>query len=592
VQKTSLKGLARLIPFAQPYGARMALAGLFLLLAAAATLFLPVALRQLVDAGLAMPGGSVTGKLAALRPGFLILLGAAIALGVFTAARYYMVTWLGERIISDLRAAVYKNVLTLSPESFDSIRSGEVLSRLTADASLIQTVVGSSFSMGLRNAILFIGGMAMLVSTGPRAAFSVMLVMLICVVPAALIGRRVRKLSRAGQDRLADASAIASEVLGSIAVVQANNQEAREAERFNDACEVTFATSTRRAKVRAMLTAFIIVAVFTALLFGLYSGVEAVLQGRMSAGTLGQTVLYITIVASSSAVLGEVWGDLLRASGASERLLELHELKPSNTAIATASSAQPNPAKAGHQSEIAIQFETVDFAYPTRRPTLALQQLSFTLEKGKTLAVVGTSGAGKTSLLQVLQGFYRPDSGRILVWGQDITQVPLAQLRDNFSVVSQDSSIFSASATENIRYAKPHASEHQVRAAAIAAQANEFILGLPQGYESPLGERGARLSGGQKQRIAIARAILKDAPILLLDEATSALDADSERAVQAALEAARAGRTTIVIAHRLATVKSADRIVVMHHGRIVESGTHEELLALGGRYAGLAALQF
>ncbi len=582
-----LTGLARLLPFARPYRSRLALAALFLLLAAAATLFLPIALRELVDAGMALPTAQVGDKLAVLRPGFLMLMLAAMALGIFTAARYYMVTWLGERIVSDLRSAVYRNVLSLSPETFDTMKSGEILSRLTADASLIQTVIGSSFSMGLRNAILFIGGMGMLISTGPRAAVSVIVVMLICVVPAALIGRRVRKLSRAGQDRLADASALASEVLNAIPIVQGNNQQGREAQRFDEANETTFLTSTRRAKVRALLTAFIIIAVFTALLFGLYSGVQAVLEGRMSAGTLGQTVLYISMVASSSAVLAEVWGDLLRASGASERLLELYALRPTNAPVSA-----PTTTNREKKSEVAIEFDAASFAYPSRRPQAALEQVSFTLEKGKTLALVGASGAGKTSILQVLQGFYRLDSGRITLWGQDIAHMSLEQLRDNFSVVTQEGSIFSTSAADNIRYAKPQASEQTMLAAAKAAQAHDFIVGLPQGYDTALGERGTRLSGGQKQRIAIARAILKDAPTLLLDEATSALDSGSERAVQDALDAARSGRTTIVVAHRLATVKSADLILVLHQGRVVESGTHDELLKLGGRYASLAALQF
>ncbi|MFN9775609.1 MAG: ABC transporter transmembrane domain-containing protein, partial [Burkholderiales bacterium] len=484
------------------------------------------------------------------------------------------------------RSAVYARVLQQSPVFFETTQTGEVLSRLSADTTLVQTVVGSSFSMGLRNVVLFAGSLAMLVWTVPKVAVTVIALLAFVVVPAVFIGRRVRKLSRASQDRLADSSAIAAEVLNAIPVVQGYGQQEREAKRFAQASEATFATSIRRTKSRAWLTAFIIVATFGSAIFGLYSGSLAVLRGERTPGHLGQTLVYFAMVASSAAVLAEVWGDLLRAAGASERLDELLRARP---AIRSPEKASPVPQ--GSAFGATVEFEKLGFAYPSRRERPALRELTLRIPAGRTVALVGPSGAGKSTVLQLLLRFYDRDAGVLRIDGLEIERWSLDALRARIAVVPQDATIFSTDALENIRYGRPGASEDEVVRAALAAQADGFVRQLPQGYRTFLGERGVRLSGGQRQRIAIARAILKDAPLLLLDEATSALDAESERLVQQALETAMRGRTTIVVAHRLSTVQRADLIVVMDQGRIVEQGTHAELLARGGLYARLAGLQ-
>jgi ATP-binding cassette subfamily B protein len=462
-----------------------------------------------------------------------------------------------------------------------------VLSRLSADTTLVQTVVGSSFSMGLRNAVLFVGSLAMLVITVPRLAVTVIALLAFVVVPTIWIGRRVRRLSRASQDRLADSSAIAAEILNAIPVVQSYGQQGRETQRFDRATEATFATSIRRTRARAWLTVFIIVSAFGSAIFGLYSGTQAVLRGEMSAGHLGQTLIYFAMVASSAAVLAEVWGDLLRAAGASERLDELLRATP-----AIRSPEQPAPTPRASAFGAAIAFEHVQFAYPSRPDRPALRDLSLDIPAGRTVALVGPSGAGKSTVLQLLLRFYERSGGTLRIDGLDIDKWDLDELRARIALVPQDAVIFSADAMENIRYGRPDATEEAVYAAARAAQADVFLRQLPDGYRTFLGERGLRLSGGQRQRIAIARAILKDAPLLLLDEATSALDTESERLVQQALETAMRGRTTIVVAHRLSTVQRADLIVVMDQGLIVEQGTHADLLARGGLYARLATLQF
>ena len=577
----SLSGLA---PFLRPYRRQIALAAVFLVLAALSTLVLPVALKSLIDSGLvaADPGERVM----ALRGHFFALFGVGAALGLFSAARFYMVTWLGERVTADLRNAVYAHVLRQSPEFFETTQTGEVLSRLTTDTTLVQTVVGSSLSMGLRNTVMGIGAMAMLIVTNPYVMSQVLGTLVLVVLPSLWLGRRVRKLSRASQDRVADSSAIAAEVLNAVPVVQSYVQEAREAQRFDAATESAFETARRRTRVRSFLVAFIITATFGALLWGLYQGTQAVLEGKMSAGHLAQTVVYVTILVSSVAVLSEVYGDLLRAAGATERLMEL---LAASSKIASPAAPRALPPTRGGSS---LALRGVSFRYPSRPRHAALADVELVVQPGETVAIVGPSGAGKSTVFQLLLRFYDASEGVIEVDGVPVREASLEALRQRIGIVPQDSVIFSANALENIRYGRPEASDGEVIAAAKAAFAHDFISALPEGYATFLGERGVRLSGGQKQRIAIARAMLKNPPLLLLDEATSALDAESERMVQAALESAMKDRTTLVIAHRLATVQRADRIVVMEAGRIVESGTHAQLSEAGGLYARLAALQF
>jgi len=579
-----LRSLSGLLPFLRPYRGRIALAVLFLVLAALATLAFPLALKSLIDQGLVAsdPGERVM----ALRGHFVALFAVGAALGAFSAGRFYMVTWLGERVTADLRNAVYAHVVQQSPEFFETAQTGEVLSRLTTDTTLVQTVVGSSLSMGLRNTVMGLGALVMLIITNPYVMSQVLGTLVLVVLPSLWLGRRVRKLSRASQDRVADSSAIAAEVLNAIPVVQSYVQEAREAQRFDRATESAFETARKRTAVRAVLVAFIISATFGALLWGLYQGTQAVLAGETSAGHLAQTVVYVTLLIGSVAVLSEVYGDLLRAAGATERLMEL--LATRSPIASPASPRELPPTRGGS----AVTLRRVVFRYPSRPGYAALAQVDLDVRPGETVALVGPSGAGKSTLFQLLLRFYDAAEGSVEVDGVPVREIALATLRRRIGIVPQDSVIFSANALENIRYGRPDASDAEVVAAARAAYAHDFISALPEGYQTFLGERGVRLSGGQRQRISIARAILKNPPLLLLDEATSALDAESERMVQAALESAMKDRTTLVIAHRLATVQRADRIVVMEAGQIVETGTHAQLSAAGGLYARLAALQF
>jgi ATP-binding cassette subfamily B protein len=582
-----LRPLRSLLPFLAPHAGRIALAALFLVLAAGATLALPWAVRHLIDGGAGLPGGTPgADRLAAIRDGMLPLFALSVVLGVSTAARFYMVSWIGERVTADLRRAVYAHVLRQSPQFFDSVKTGAVLSRLTADTAVVQGAVGSSVSLGLRSSVMCAGALAMLLATSPRLVLTVVAVIVAVVLPALLIGRRVRRLSRASQDRIADTSGVAAEVLNAVPVVQSFVQEDEEAARFAALNEKAFATSARRAATRAALTAFLIVGVFGCLLWGLHGGVQAVIDGRTSWGTLTQTALYVGLIASSVAVLAEVWGDLLRASGATERLMELLDARSP-----IADPPQPVPfSDAG--GGVRVQFDAVRFAYPARPAAVVLDGLDFAVAAGQTVALVGLSGAGKTTVFQLLQRFYDVQDGAIRIDGIDLRQVGLAALRARIAVVPQEPVIFSGSVLDNLRYGRPRAREDDAIAVARAAFVDDFVARLPEGYATLVGERGMRLSGGQRQRIAIARAMLKDAPLLLLDEATSSLDAESERAVQAALDAAMRGRTTIVIAHRLATVQRADRILVLDRGRLADSGTHAELVARNGLYARLAALQF
>ena len=581
-----LSTLAGLWPFLRPYRARIALAFVLLCLASATILLVPLAFRDLIDFGFgqgAPANGSLLGALS-LNGHFIVLFGLASFWALAVAARFYTVSWIGERATANLRSAVYTRVLGQSPQFFETLQTGEVLSRLTGDTTLIQTVVGSSISMGLRSLFQFVGGMVMLAVTSFYLFALNLGLMALLILPIIAIGRKVKKLSRESQDKIADASALAGEILNAMPTVQAYTHEPAEARRFTERTETSFVTAIKRTRVRAALTALIITAVMGTIIFVLWVGARQVNDGLLTGGQLASFVLYAALVAGGVGTMAEVWGDVMRAAGAAERLLDL--LHAESAIHETSTPLPPTPS-----AEASISFENVTFAYPARPQTPALIDICLRIAPGESVALVGPSGAGKTSIFQLLLRYYDVSAGGIRINDQDIRQLRLHDLRKDIAIVSQDPVIFSANALENIRYGRASASDEEVRQAARAAQVEEFIERLPEGYQTFLGERGTRLSGGQRQRIAIARAILKGARLLLLDEATSALDAESEVLVQQGLNAAMQGRTTLIIAHRLATVQKADRIVVMEHGRIVEIGTPDDLRHQGGLYARLAALQ-
>ena len=575
--KAPVGTLRALWPFVRAHRGLFAAWLVALACSSSATLSLPVAFRRMIDQGFSSGAN--------IDRAFVLLFAVALALALATAARFYFVTLLGERVVADMRDRLYTHLLELDAAFFDRNRSGELVSRLTADAELLRSVVGSSMSVALRSTITVVGSIAMLFVTSPHLAGYALIGIPLAVLPIALGGRRLQKMSRASQDRVADANMLATEVLGAVRTVQAHAREAYERGRFASALHVAVETARRRIGAQAAVTALAIVLIFGAITLVLWSGAHDVAAGRMSAGTLGQFVLYAMIGGGSVGALAEVWNELQRAAGGMGRISELLEQAPSVVPPA-APVALPAPVRG------ALAFDDVTFHYPMRPDLPALDHFDLRVAPGETVALVGPSGAGKSTVFGLLLRFHDPQSGRIAIDGVDVRDAGLASLRGAIALVPQAPTIFAASAADNIRYGRLEASDADVRAAARSAEAESFLDALPEGFASELGERGARLSGGQQQRVAIARALLKDAPVLLLDEATSALDAQSERAVQQALENLMEGRTTLVIAHRLATVLKADRIVVMDRGRIVAEGTHDALMAEGGLYSELAKLQF
>jgi ATP-binding cassette subfamily B protein len=573
-----LGGLSGLLPFLLPYKGLIAAACLALIMTAGLSLVLPLAVRRVIDTFNIENEGMLDLYFAAI-----LVVAALLAAG--TAIRYALVTKLGERVVTDIRETIFKRVLKMSPQFYETIMTGEVISRITTDTTLILSVIGSSISVALRNILIFLGGIALMLFTSLKLTSLVLLIVPAVVIPILTLGRKLRRLSRENQDWIASSSGNASEALGAVQTIQAYTHEKLSIKAFNEVSEKAFYSARRRISTRAWMTAIVIFFVFSGIVGVLWIGARDVRSGAISTGVLVQFVIYAVMVAGAVAALSEILGELQRAAGATERLVELLNLRDF--------VKDPAQAKEFKNPVIGeIEFDLVDFEYPSRPDNLALSELDFKIEPGETVAFVGPSGAGKSTIFQLLLRFYDPKSGRVKIDGIDLKELSREKFRNNIAVVPQDPIIFAMSAIENIRFGRPSASDEDVFAAAKAASAHDFIKNLPESYETFVGERGVMLSGGQKQRIAIARAILRDAPILLLDEATSALDSENELAVKTAVEALSQNRTTLIVAHRLATVKKADRIIVLNEGKVVAHGTHEELLANGGLYARLAKLQF
>ena len=571
--------LIQLIGFFKPYKFRLLIAVFVLIIAAAAALALPIAIKLIIDQGYLLQQPEKLNRY------FILLLAIVAVMAVFSAIRYYLVMWLGERIVADIRSKLYQHILKMEPAFFETTRTGEVLSRLTTDTTLVQSVVGAGISVTLRNTLLLIGSLVMLSVTNLELTGLILIIVPLILLPLLFFGRKIRRLSKKNQDCIADTSGIAGETFNAIHVLQSYNLENHYSQRYNTSVENAFATARYRLLARALLSAFAIFIVFSGLMAIIWLGAQWVQEGKISLGELSQFLLYGVMVATNTASLSEVWGDIQRAAGAMERILELLKSEPTIVSITNALSIPKTAPEA-------ISFNNIVFNYPSRPKQHALHNFSLTIEPGETVALVGPSGAGKSTVFQLLLRFYDIQQGEIKINGQNIAQVELHELRQHIAIVPQETSIFAASVLENIRFGNPDATDKDIKTAAKAAAADEFINQLPDGYNTYLDERGLRLSVGQRQRIAIARAILKNAPVLLLDEATSSLDAESEQLVQLALEHLMQNRTTLVIAHRLATVLKADRIVVLNYGEIVAIGSHQELIEQKGLYAKLAALQF
>ncbi len=578
-KQSQINLLHRSMPFLRPYTGRVLFALVCLTVAALAALAMPVSIRFVVDYGFSNENGQ------SIDVYFVALLLLSLVYALFSSLRYYTVMWIGERVVADIRSAIYRHVIRMDPAFFEVTKSGEILSRLTTDTTLVQSVVGAGVSIALRSGFTLVGGLIMLFVTSPRLSILLFGLLPVVVFPVLIYGRKVRRLSRETQDRVADSSGIAGEVLNAIHIVQAFTLEDLQHRRFSDSVEQSFDAARRRLSVGALLSGIIVLTAFSAIVIVLWTGARSVIDGSISAGTLVQFLFYATLVAGGTTAIGEVWSDVQRAAGAMERLMGILDTRP---AIVSATDNRPFPVNGKNH----ILIDKVNFNYPSRPGQLALNEFSLDITPGETMALVGPSGAGKSTVFQLLLRFYDPRSGAIRLDGVDIRDAGLDELRKRIGIVPQQTVLFADSVLENIRFGNPDATDENVINAAVAAHADDFISQLPQGYRTHLGEKGARLSGGQQQRIAIARAVLKDPPILLLDEATSSLDAESENLLQQALQELMVNRTVLVIAHRLATVKKVNRIVVMDQGKIADTGTHDSLTKKEGIYARLAELQF